>query len=201
MPKNRFGQIEGYKFTNLFLFLSSEENSNLEDELKAKMKEKLQNKLDKQVDDLTQETITRITEENERLQLELSETERELPVMDEAIRELHVSTLEKQEISAPFGYYVKKNKLQIKDEEARTVKLIFSWFYKQKKSLEEISDKVQLTISKIKNILINPVYFGKIMFNGEIRKGKHPAIIDKHYCKICNINADEIVQAFLASSV
>ncbi|MCG3221198.1 MAG: recombinase family protein [Candidatus Heimdallarchaeota archaeon] len=173
----------------------------MEDELKAKMKEKLQNKLDKQVNDLTEETIAEIKEENESLQLELSDTERELPVMDEAIRELHVSTLEKQEISAPFGYYIKKNKLRIKDEEARTVKLIFSWFYKQKKSLEEISEKAQLTITKIKNILINPVYFGRVFLNGEIRKGKHPAIIDKHYCKLCNINADKIVQNFLASSI
>ena len=173
----------------------------MEDELKAKMKEKLQNKHDKQVDDLTEETITKITEENEMLQLELSDTERELPVMDEAIRELYVTSLEKNETTSPFGYYIKKNKLQIKDEEARTVKLIFSWFYKQKRSLEEISEKVQLTISKIKNILINPVYFGRVFLNGEIRKGKHPAIIDKHYCKICNINPNEIVQNFLDSSV
>lgn len=172
----------------------------MEDELKAKMKEKLQNKLDKQVDDLTQETITRITEENERLQLELSETERELPMMDEAIRELHVST-EKQEISAPFGYYIKKNKLYIKEEEAGKVKMIFSWFYKQKKSLEEISEKVQLSITKIKNILINPVYFGRVFLNGAIHKGKHSAIIDKHFCKICNINPEEIVQTFLASII
>ncbi|MHA1954779.1 MAG: recombinase family protein, partial [Candidatus Heimdallarchaeaceae archaeon] len=169
--------------------------------LKAKLKEKLQNKLDKQVDDLTKETVTKITEENERLELELSETERELPVMDEAIRELHVNALEKTEITAPFGYYVKKSKLHIKEEEAGKVKLIFSWFYKQKKSLEEISEKVQLSITKIKNILINPVYFGRVFLNGEIRKGKHPAIIDKHYCKICNINPDEIVKTFLASSV
>ena len=173
----------------------------MEDEFKAKMKEKLQNKLDKQVNDLTEETIAEIKEENESLQLELSDTERELPVMDEAIRELHVASLERNETIAPFGYYIKKNKLQIKDEEARTVKLIFAWFYKQKKSLEEISEKVQLTITKIKHILINPIYFGRVFLNGEIRKGKHPAIIDKHYCKICNINPNEIVQTFLASSV
>ncbi|NPD88172.1 MAG: hypothetical protein HGN29_05595 [Asgard group archaeon] len=173
----------------------------MEDELKTKKKEKLQKKSEHQIEDLTRETVAEIRKENGSLELELPEIEREIPKLDEIVRELYINSLQRTEISAPFGYYIKKNKLHIKKEESGKIKLIFSWFYKQKKSLEEISVKVQLSITKIKNILINPVYFGKVISNGEIRKGKHPAIIDKKYCKKYNINAEKIMKRYLSLSL
>ena len=168
-----------------------------ESHVKTRIKEKLQKKLDSQINSLTDETIKHLKNEYERLDVELSDDEREHPIMDETVRELYVTSLERQEIVAPYGYYLKKNKLHIKEEEARKVKIIFSWFYKHKKSFEEISEKVQLTISKIKHIVSNPLYLGKIQLNGEIKKGKHPAIIDENFCKFFNINPDEITQQFL----
>jgi hypothetical protein len=172
-----------------------------EKDLKEQIKDKLQKKLENKISNLTIETVAEFKDEQERLESELSDDERDLPIMDETVRELHETSLEHHETGAPYGYFLKKNKLQVNEEEAKKVKLIFSWFYKHKKSLEEISERVQLTITRIKNILINPIYFGRILLNGEIRKGKHPAIIDKHFCKICNINADDIVQIYLSSSL
>ena len=139
-------------------------------------------------------------DENEVLNAELSDIDRELTVMDETIRELHETNLSKPEPKAPFGYYIKKNKLKIHKEEAKKIKLIYSLFYKHKRSLEEISEEVQLAVSKIKEILINPLYFGKILLNGEIRNGRHPSIIDKHFCKICNIDVEEITQKYLSNN-
>jgi hypothetical protein len=140
-----------------------------------------------------------LEEEDNLLDAELSEIDRELPALDETIKELYETPHLKSEPKAPYGYYLKKKKLKIKDEEARNIKLIFSWFYTQKRSIEEIAEKVHLAVSRIKDILINPIYFGKIFLNGEIREGKHPAIIDKHFCKIYNIEIEEITQAFLSS--
>ena len=79
------------------------------------------------------------------------------------------------------------------------VKLVFSWFYKQNKSLVEISQKTKLSVEEIEEIQINPIYFGKIFFEGTIQQANHEPIINELYCKINNINVQEIEEKFLAS--
>ena len=108
-------------------------------------------------------------------------------------------TLDVSGDAIPYGYDLIKGKLMIKDDEAMKVKLMFSLFYLQEKSLDDIADKTKSDIAKIEKILINPIYFGKILFGGKVHQGNHPAIITKKYCKINKINVDEIVEKFLAS--
>ena len=108
-------------------------------------------------------------------------------------------TLDVSGDSIPYGYDLVKGKLEIKDDEAMKVKLMFSLFYLQEKSLDDIAEKTKSDIAKIEKILINPIYLGKIFFGGKVHHGNHPPIITEKYCKINKIKADEIVEKFLAS--
>ncbi|MBY9001525.1 MAG: hypothetical protein KGD64_11450 [Candidatus Heimdallarchaeota archaeon] len=99
----------------------------------------------------------------------------------------------------PFGYYLQKDKLVIKEDEAMKVKIVFSWFYQQNRSVQEISGSIKLSIDMIEKILINPIYFGKIYFEGALVKGNHEPILTETYCKFININTDEIEEKYLST--
>ena len=99
----------------------------------------------------------------------------------------------------PFGYELLKGKLVIKTDEAMKVKLVFSWFYKQSKSIEEIFGATKLETDLIDIILINPVYFGKIYFQGALVKGNFEPILTERYCNLNNINTDEVEEKYLST--
>ena len=99
----------------------------------------------------------------------------------------------------PFGYELLKGKLVIKTDEAMKVKLVFSWFYKQSKSIEEIFGATKLETDLIDIILINPVYFGKIYFQGALVKGNFEPILTERYCNLNNINTDDIEEKYLST--
>ena len=99
----------------------------------------------------------------------------------------------------PFGYHLQKDKLIIKEDEAMKVKIVLSWLYKQNRSVEEISDATKLSIEEIEKILINPLYFGKIYFEGALVIGNHEPILTERYCKLNEINTDEIEEKYLST--
>ena len=171
--------------------------------VKEQLKKKLEQKLDTQIEKIADETIQKFKKENIQTppayQPEQIETKEILPIENKEEEIIHSTIIDRSEPSVPYGYISEKNKLKVNEDEAQKVKLIFSWYYKNKKSMEEISEKTQLSVAKIEEILTNPVYFGKIFYEGAIQKGKHHPIIDKHYCKVCNIDAEEITEKFLKS--
>ena len=75
-----------------------------------------------------------------------------------------------------FGYKVIDGKLEIEQENAETVKDIFSEFLKGV-SLNQISIKYSFSVNGIKKILKNFTYIGKIKFNSQIIQGSHQVII------------------------
>ena len=179
----------------------------MEDESRTQVKEQLKKqlvqKLDTQIEKIANETIQKFKNEDNQTQPmhlpEQIETKEIRPIESKEEEIIHSTMIDRSEPSVPYGYTSKKNKLKINEDEAKIVRLIFSWYYKNKKSMEEISEKTQLSVAKVEEILTNPIYFGKIFYESSIQKGKHHPIIDKHYCKVCNINVDEISEKFLMS--
>ena len=77
---------------------------------------------------------------------------------------------------APLGYKYDKGKLIIDKTNFKRIKTIFNMrcagiHYR------EISEKTDVPLSTLYNILKNPTYAGKIKYNGEIYNGAHNAII------------------------
>ena len=82
----------------------------------------------------------------------------------------------------PYGYKrgaAKDNKLYVDPEKALIVKDIFEMYASDRYTTRSIlvKYKKQLARSKILNLLHNPVYLGKIPYNGQIFPGQHEAII------------------------
>jgi len=78
---------------------------------------------------------------------------------------------------APLGYIYSKGKLIIDKSNIKKIQTIFNMrlagiHYK------EISEKTEVPISTLYNILKNPTYTGKVKYNGEIYEGAHQSIID-----------------------
>ncbi|MBT4835287.1 recombinase family protein, partial [Candidatus Woesearchaeota archaeon] len=78
---------------------------------------------------------------------------------------------------APKGYMYNNGKLIVDKKNSNEIKQIFDMraagiHYKI------ISDKFNIPISTLYNIIKNPTYAGKIKYNGEIYEGTHSAIID-----------------------
>jgi len=99
----------------------------------------------------------------------------------------------------PFGYHLLKNKLVIKEDEAMKVKVVYSWFYGQEKSLDEISAAIRLSIDQIEQLLGNPIYFGKIFYADTLQLSDLQPILTETYCRINKIDATKIEEAFLTS--
>ena len=99
----------------------------------------------------------------------------------------------------PYGYDLVKDKLIINQEEAMKVKVVYSWFYKLDKSIEEIFGATRLKIEIIEKVLSNPIYFGKIFFQGAFVDSNHEPILNERYCQLNDINIEEVKEKFLAS--
>ncbi|MHA1200591.1 MAG: hypothetical protein ACTSQF_14835, partial [Candidatus Heimdallarchaeaceae archaeon] len=83
--------------------------------------------------------------------------------------------------------------------EAMKVKVVYSWFYKLDKTIEETFGATRLTTEKIEKILSNPIYFGKVFFQGAFVVGNHEPILSERYCKLNNLNLEEVEEKYLAS--
>ena len=99
----------------------------------------------------------------------------------------------------PYGYDLIKGKLVINETEAMKVKVVYSWFYKLDKSIEEIFGATRLKTEKIEEILSNPIYFGKVFFQGKFVEGNHEPILNERYCGLNDINIAEVEEKFIAS--
>ena len=195
-----------------------EENPIEEEEEELEEKEEIKEEIEEESEEIEEE-IEEIEEEIEEIEEEIEEEpeeeieeepEEEKPILEPLTDDIPVE-IEKEggalQITLvavdgdaiPFGYELKKGKLEIKDDEAMKIKLIFSGFYLQEKTLEEIAQITRLSVEKIEKILINPIYFGKIFFEGTIQKGDFDPIITEKYCKINKINVAEIEEKYLSS--
>ena len=99
----------------------------------------------------------------------------------------------------PYGYDLIKGKLVINETEAMKVKVVYSWFYKLDKSIEEIFGATRLKTEKIEEILSNPIYFGKVFFQGKFVEGNHEPILNERYCGLNDINIAEVEEKFITS--
>jgi site-specific DNA recombinase len=78
---------------------------------------------------------------------------------------------------APLGYTYSKGKLVIDKNTFKKVQTIFN-MRAAGIHFREISEKINIPISTLYNILKNSTYAGKVKYNGEIYEGAHKAIID-----------------------
>ncbi|MCG3215765.1 MAG: recombinase family protein [Candidatus Heimdallarchaeota archaeon] len=165
---------------------------NLEDRQKELLKERLKEKLEESLEENKKEIIETVLESQKTV--EQAQLEDRKNIETQPFR----TTVNVKNVDF-FGYYNDKGKIRINEEEAKTVRLIFSWYFKRNEDLGKISDRTQKSISDIKEIISNPFYFGKIIEDGKVKKGKHKPIIDKSYRRICNINENEIIEKYLLS--
>jgi len=88
----------------------------------------------------------------------------------------------------PFGYAKENRKLVILPDEAKTVQMIFS-FFTERPSWHSVAVQLNdLGIGKrkaygwysrdVKRMLLNPVYIGKLNYDGNVYNGEHDPIID-----------------------
>jgi hypothetical protein len=178
-----------------------EEIEEVEEEIEEEVDEEIEEEVDEEIEEeeITDEEIEEVEEPEEEKPV-LEPLTDDIPVeIDKEGGALQITLLDVQGDAIPFGYILKKGKLEIKEDEAMKIKLIFSGYYLQEKSLEEISKITRLSVEKIEKILINPIYFGKIYFEGTIQEGDFDPIITDKYCKINKINVAEIEEKYLSS--
>jgi len=78
----------------------------------------------------------------------------------------------------PFGYKAENKKLAINNNEAKIVQSIYE-MYISAISITKISHETNLSKSKIFTMLRNPIYLGKIKYDGKLLQGNHESIISQ----------------------
>lgn len=91
---------------------------------------------------------------------------------------------------APKGYFYRNKRLVVHNDEANTIKEIFSMRLSGINP-KEISEDFSIPISTVYQILKNPVYIGKIKYRDKIFKGTHKAIISTEMFKQINPEYDD----------
>jgi site-specific DNA recombinase len=86
---------------------------------------------------------------------------------------------------APLGYTYKNSKLVIDKDKASTVIEIFNMRIANV-HYKEISEKFNVPVSTLYQILKNPTYMGKVQYKGKLYPGTHPAIISEESFKSVN---------------
>tara|TARA_Y100000310_G_scaffold117763_1_gene116497 strand:- start:3268 stop:3792 length:525 start_codon:yes stop_codon:yes gene_type:complete len=76
----------------------------------------------------------------------------------------------------PLGYNISKGKL-ITNQDSAKVHSLFKTFLDKDISLNQLSQKFNLSINGLKKILQNRTYLGEIKFNSKISKGTHEKLI------------------------
>lgn len=110
----------------------------------------------------------------------LAELERDLT--SERVKFVHSSKFEKGLLVGrpPIGYkYSKTKKTFVLEKNADKIKDIFI-MASQGKNYREICDKHKIGITTYYNILRNKAYIGIVEYDGNIKKGTHPPIIDEN---------------------
>ncbi|MBS3102277.1 recombinase family protein [Candidatus Woesearchaeota archaeon] len=77
---------------------------------------------------------------------------------------------------APMGYFYRNGKLVVNDEEAIKVREIFE-MWASGVHYKEISEKFNIPVSTLYEIIKNPTYIGKVRYRGNLYKGNHKGII------------------------
>jgi len=154
-------------------------------------------------EEVIEEIVEDIVEVEDKPEEDTEKVEPILEIMAEEVvklgGKLQITLLDVPGEVIPYGYHLLKNKLVINENEAMKVKILYSWFYGQKKSLEEISAATRLTIDKIEEILVNPIYFGKIFFEDTLQLSDLQPILTETYCRINKIDATKIEEEYLSS--
>jgi hypothetical protein len=79
---------------------------------------------------------------------------------------------------APFGYeWDLREKTIIPAKNSKEIEEIFEEFLKEEMNLSILSKKHNLSVNGLKKILRNFAYVGKVRFGGQIREGKHAALV------------------------
>jgi site-specific DNA recombinase len=78
---------------------------------------------------------------------------------------------------APLGYTYKNRRLIVKKEDAEKVKEIFAMWVAGV-NYKVISEKFNLPVSTLYEIIKNPTYIGKVKYRGKLYPGTHKSIID-----------------------
>lgn len=79
---------------------------------------------------------------------------------------------------APFGYIYHNKKLVPDPENSEKIREIFE-MWAQDINYKEISEKFNIPVSTLYQIIKNKIYLGKIKYRGEFYKGKHKPLIDE----------------------
>jgi len=82
----------------------------------------------------------------------------------------------------PFGYRIENKKLLIDEEQAKLVRHLYEAYLNRQplaKIYTELRKTYPLTKSRIYTILRNPLYIGKIKYNGKITQGNHEPILSE----------------------
>ncbi|MCK5409757.1 MAG: hypothetical protein KAJ30_05780, partial [Candidatus Heimdallarchaeota archaeon] len=156
-------------------------------------------------EEVIEEIVEEIVEVEDKPEEDTEKAEPIIEAMPEEIVKLggnlQITLLDVPGEVIPYGYDLSRNKLVINENEAMKVKILYSWFYGQKKSLDEISAATRLTTDKIEEILGNPIYFGKIFFENTLQLSDHPQILTETYCRINKIDATKIEEEYLSLKV
>ena len=79
---------------------------------------------------------------------------------------------------APFGYFFEERKLRVREADAEIVRAIYRERL-AKTSLRKIGSKYGLTPFRVRWILRNPIYVGKLRWKGKVVQGTHQPIVDQ----------------------
>jgi site-specific DNA recombinase len=102
--------------------------------------------------------------------------------------------------TAPYGYRkVDKNQLEIVEEEAKIVQMIFNWYLEDRIGANKIAKRLnsmgilspkggKWASSFVLQILKNPVYIGKVKWGGIEADGTHSPIIDSERFELVQNN-------------
>ena len=88
---------------------------------------------------------------------------------------------------APMGYFYKKSRLFVNNEEANKVKEIFK-MWGAGVHYKIIASKFNLPISTLYEMIKNPTYVGKVKYRGKLYKGAHKPIVSEELFDKVNTN-------------
>jgi len=86
---------------------------------------------------------------------------------------------------APLGYVYQNKKLVPDPKNAIKIKEIFEMWARDI-DYKEISNKFNIPISTLYQLIKNPVYLGKIKYKGKLYDGKHKPLIDQELFNLAN---------------
>lgn len=86
---------------------------------------------------------------------------------------------------APIGYVYRNGKLVVNEEEAEKVREIFN-MWAAGIHYKEISEKFNIPVSTLYEIIKNPTYIGKVKYRDKLHNGVHKGIINEELFRKVN---------------